>query len=125
MKTKPNKFESGEQLISLWGEFCEDIIKRGYTDVPSQSAFCRWLAENYEATDRKTIYNTLNKIFPTIKKEFESIQSDVIASGGILGKYNPTMAIFALKNWCNWKDKSEVEQDINAKGLEVTINVID
>lgn len=125
MKTKPNKFESGTQLISLWRDFCESIVKGGYTDVPTQTSFCRWLSDNYEPTDRKTIYNTLNKIFPTIKEEFERIQGDVITTGAMLGKYNPTMSIFALKNWCNWKDKSEIEQDINAKNLEVTINVID
>ena len=37
------------------------------------------------------------------------MQSDTITTGGMLGKYNPTMTIFALKNWCNWKDKAEVE----------------
>ena len=31
----------------------------------------------------------------------------------MLGKYNPTMTIFALKNWCNWKDKAEVESTHN------------
>ena len=47
-----------------------------------------------------------SEYFPTIKKEFEKLQSDTITTGGMLGKYNPTMTIFALKNWCNWKDKA-------------------
>ena len=81
MKTKPNKFESGEQLISLWNDFCNEIIDNGFDKVPTQTAFCRWLAENYEETDRKTIYNSLNKIFPTIKKDFEKLQSDTITTG--------------------------------------------
>ena len=113
LKTKPNKFKSGEQLISLWNDFCNEIIDNGFDKVPTQTAFCRWLAENYEETDRKTIYNSLNKIFPTIKKDFEKLQSDTITTGGMLGKYNPTMTIFALKNWCNWKDKAEVEATHN------------
>lgn len=111
MKTKPNKFKSGEQLISLWNDFCNEIIDNGFDKVPTQTAFCRWLAEHYEETDRKTIYNTLNKIFPAIKKDFEKLQSDTITTGGMLGKYNPTMTIFALKNWCNWADKPENENE--------------
>ena len=111
LKTKPNKFESGEQLISLWNDFCNEIIDNGFDKVPTQTAFCRWLAEHYEETDRKTIYNSLNKIFPAIKKDFEKLQSDTITTGGMLGKYNPTMTIFALKNWCNWADKPENENE--------------
>ena len=111
LKTKPNKFESGEQLISLWNDFCNEIIDNGFDKVPTQTAFCRWLAEHYKETDRKTIYNSLNKNFPTIKKDFEKLQSDTITTGGMLGKYNPTMTIFALKNWCNWADKPENENE--------------
>ena len=111
MKTKPNKFESGEQLISLWNDFCNEIIDNGFDKVPTKTAFCRWLAEHYKETDRKTIYNSLNKIFPTIKNDFEKLQSDTITTGGMLGKYNPTMTIFALKNWCKWADKPENENE--------------
>ncbi len=108
MKTKPTKFKSAKQLIELWQLFCEDIIAKDFKTIPSQTAFCRWLATHYENTDRKTIYNSLNKIFPDIKKEFEQIQSDVITEGGMLGHYQPAMSIFALKNWCRWQDKIEV-----------------
>lgn len=107
MRTKPNKFESEEQFIELWREFCYNIIDNEYVEVPTQTAFCRWLEKNYKKTDRKTIYNSLNKIFPTIKSEFEQLQSDVIAQGTMLGKYQPTMSIFGLKNWCSWTDKVE------------------
>lgn len=108
MVTKPNKFESGDQLIDLFSAFCREIEDNGYKVVPTQTAFCRWLETNYEKTDRKTIYNSLNKIFPTIKKDFERIQSDTMASGGMLGKYQPTMTIFGLKNWCGWGDSGKV-----------------
>ena len=104
MKTKPNKFESGEQLIELWRQFCNSIVENEFNTVPTQTAFCRWLEKEYEKTDRKTIYNSLNKIFPDIKKDFEQLQSDVIMQGGMMGKYNPTMSIFGLKNWCGWSD---------------------
>ena len=108
MKTKPNKFESGEYLIELWRQFCNSIVENEFNTVPTQTAFCRWLEKEYEKTDRKTIYNSLNKIFPSIKKEFEQLQSDVIMQGGMIGKYNPTMSIFGLKNWCGWSDSGQV-----------------
>lgn len=108
MKTKPNKFESGEHLIELWRQFCNSIVANEFNTVPTQTAFCRWLEKEYEKTDRKTIYNSLNKIFPSIKKDFEQLQSDVIMQGGMKGKYNPTMSIFGLKNWCGWSDSGRV-----------------
>lgn len=102
---QPKKFKSAKQLIELFRAFCDEIAREGYKRVPSQSGFCKWLSENYDYCDRKTIYNSLNKYFPTIKKDFEQAQSDILAEGGILGCYQPTMTIFALKNWCKWQDK--------------------
>ena len=101
---QPRRFESAEDFIELWDEFCCEICDSGYEIVPTQTAFCKWLRENYKATDRRTIYNALNRYFPTIKKEFEKIQSDTVAQGAMVGKYQSTMSIFALKNWCNWGD---------------------
>lgn len=115
---QPKKFDS-DQLISLWREFCDEICDEGFKNVPTQTAFCRWLNHRYEKTDRKTIYNSLNKYFPEIKKEFDKIQSDVFATGGMLGRYNPTMTIFALKNWCAWTDKAEVHED---EGVTVVLS---
>ena len=127
MKTKPNKFESGEYLIELWRQFCNSIVDNEFNTVPTQTAFCRWLEKEYEKTDRKTIYNSLNKIFPSIKKDFEQLQSDVIMQGGMMGKYNPTMSIFGLKNWCGWSDTGkrtdEKEKEESAK-LERLIEAI-
>ena len=105
---QPKRFESAEQMIALWSDFCNEIVRNEFNTVPTQTAFCRWLEKEYEKTDRKTIYNSLNKIFPSIKKELEQIQSDVIMQGGMMGKYNPTMSIFGLKNWCGWSDSGRV-----------------
>ena len=105
---QPKRFESAEQMIALWSDFCNEIVQNEFNTVPTQTAFCRWLSQHYEDTDRKTIYNSLNKYFPSIKKEFEQLQSDVIMQGGMMGKYNPTMSIFGLKNWCGWSDSGRV-----------------
>lgn len=125
MKTKPNKFESGEHLIELWRRFCNSIVENEFNTVPTQTAFCRWLEKEYEKTDRKTIYNSLNKIFPSIKKEFEQLQSDVIMQGGMMGKYNPTMSIFGLKNWCGWSDSGRVDTDDEEKTAEFNVAKIE
>ena len=101
----PKKFKDGAELISLWTKFCDDIRENGYNAAPTQTAFCRWLGENFDTVDRRTIYNSLNVHFPNVKKDFEAIRADVIAEGTMLGKYQPTMSIFALKNWCSWSDR--------------------
>lgn len=107
----PKKFKNGSELIALFDEFCRDIIAKGYDKIPSQTEFCRWLEERENATDRKTIYNALNKYFPTVKKDFERLQSDLIAQGAMLDKYKNTMSIFVLKNWCKWSDRPIDETD--------------
>lgn len=102
---RPQKFKSGEDLIDLFSKFCDDIVDGGYRQIPSQTNFCKWLGVNYDGADRKTIYNALNKYFPDIKKDFERLQSDLLAQGGMLGKWQPAMTIFTLRNWCKWTDK--------------------
>lgn len=101
---RPKRFKNGEELVSLWADFCGDIIEGGFQEVPTQTAFCRWLGGRLNGTDRRTIYNSLHKYFPEIKKEFEQLQSDVIMQGAMQGRYQPTMSIFGLKNWCGWGD---------------------
>lgn len=107
---QPKKFKSGEQLIDLWKQFCKHIKDNEYTEVPTQTNFEQWLNIQYKPVTVRTIYNALNEYFPTIKKDFESVQADLIAEGAMLGRYQPTMSIFALKNWCKWTDKQEVTQ---------------
>lgn len=119
---QPKKIKSGKQLIDLWTSFCEYIRDTEYTIAPTQTDFCRWLSKEFDSCDRRTIYNALNKYFPTIKGEFERIQADTITSGAMLGRYNSTMSIFALKNWCKWTDKQEVTQETK---LAVSDNFLD
>lgn len=102
---QPKKFKSGQQLIDLWKQFCDQIRENGYIEAPTQTAFERWLKKEYQPVDVRTIYNSLNEYFPHIKKDFERIRADVISEGTMLGRYQPTMSIFALKNWCSWSDR--------------------
>lgn len=113
---QPRKFNSGKQLIAVFREFCDWIIDNDFVRVPNQTNFCKWLADNYTDCDRRTIYNALNKYFPTIKSDFEQAQSDVIAEGAMLGHYQSAMSIFALKNWCKWTDNANDMTDHDALG---------
>lgn len=112
---RPKKFADEKQLIELWRQFTDEVSDGGFKCVPTQTEFCRWLKRHYAETDRRTIYNALNKYFPNIKSEFEQIQADTIAAGAMLGAYNPTMAIFGLKNWCKWNDKQQVEANVDTE----------
>lgn len=119
---QPKRFNSGAKLIQLFSQFCDYITDEAcYEIIPSQTEFCKWLSTEYGSVDRKTIYNSLNKYFPAIKSEFERLQSDVIAQGGMLGKYQSTMSIFVLKNWCKWEDKPSAGSD-NVGELKELVN---
>lgn len=120
---QPKKFKSGEELVQLFSEFCEHIVYEKYTEIPSQTNFCKWLEANYDGADRKTIYNALNKYFPTIKKDFEKLQSDLLSQGAMLGKWKEAMTIFVLKNWCKWTDKPVEEDDTLEKAKEVLVSI--
>lgn len=107
MAGQPKKFgEDGKGLIKLYSDFCDEVIGNGFMTVPTETEFCRWLCKKGVSADRKTVYSTMNRYFPEIKKDFEKIRGDTIAQGAMLGKYKETMTIFALKHWCGWSDHS-------------------
>jgi hypothetical protein len=116
----PRSFESGEQLVQLWTDFCREIVKNDYNIAPTYTEFSAWLSDGASEADRKTIYTSLNKYFPEIKNSVETIRADVVAQGTMLGKYQPSMSIFALKNWCGWADKVEAQntnKNVDLSGL--------
>lgn len=102
---RPKTFKDEKTMIELFATFCDFVRANNFAFIPSQTNFCRWLSDNFAKTSRRTIYNSLNKYFPNIKKEFETLQADILVEGAMLGKYNTTMSIFALKNWCKWSDR--------------------
>lgn len=117
---QPKKFESGEQLVSLWTEFCAEIVEDGYQIAPTLTEFGKWLSVALSETDRKTLYNALYKYFPEYKNTLEGIRADVVAQGTMLGKYQPSMSIFALKNWCGWSDKLETQNTNTNKNYDMS-----
>lgn len=88
----------------------------GQKDAPTFFGFYRFVRERKECSYH-TIRRCFDEYWADIKKDFEDIRADILSRGASIGLYNVTMIIFALKNWCNWKDKAETENAINIEDL--------
>ena len=87
-----------------------DKQDNGEKDTPTFFGFYRFVREKKECSYH-TIRRCFDEYWADIKKEFEDIRADLLSRGASIGIYNPTMTIFALKNWCNWADKPENENE--------------
>lgn len=101
---KPKTFETAEQLQEALLNYGYRVKAEGYAELPTKTNFVL-----QAGCDRKTLYNALYKYFPDVKKCWNDLLSDLLTEGAALGKYNNTMVIFCLKNWCGWTDKMETD----------------
>lgn len=99
---KPRVFKTDTEILDAFLDYVTYVIDNDYCEVPTKLNFAKWME-----IDPKTIYNTINKYFPDNKKDYQQILSDVLTTGAMLGKWDRTITIFALKNWCDWSDKRE------------------
>lgn len=99
---KPKAFDTPEDLIDSFTGFIEYVRLNDYGIYPTKANFARYM----QITPR-TVYNTVDRYFPEIKKTYIDMLSDCLTEGASVGKYDKTMTIFCLKNWCNWADKAE------------------
>ena len=119
---KPRAFKNKNELLELYEEYCLEVKNNGFLEAPTILNFQSWLERQHCGTcDRKTIYLTLNKYYPTTKKEFERIRADTLVDGAISGKYIPSITIFGLKNWCKWADNPADEEK---QDNELTIRLV-
>lgn len=86
-------------------------------DIPTFYGFYNFVKEKKECSYH-TVRRCFDEYWADIKKDFQDVRSDLLVRGGMLGKYQPTMTIFGLKNWCGWGDNgkiadygAEVEED--------------
>lgn len=111
----PKIWKTAEELASDGHKFTTEIKENGFVGFPSLSNFADW-----KGCDRRSVYNALHEYFPNIKKQFMDDISDCLAQGAAVGRYQPTITIFTLKNWCDWADKQEqkIEAKAEVKGVE-------
>lgn len=103
-------------------EYCQSIIQFFETDYYEHGENIPWIC-----TYAKTIgvyTSTVNRWgspddpnsipeFCEALKECKAIQEKKIAEGGLSGKLNSTMCIFALKNVAGWRDRTEQKVEFN------------
>lgn len=106
---RPLKFKSVEELQVKIDAYFEECDKTGkpytmsglaYTLETDRALLCR-----YENKDE--FYNTIKNAKRKIERQFEE--------RAINGEYNPTMAIFLMKNNFNYVDKQEQEIKVTEK----------
>lgn len=105
-------FKSTEEFIKEFDTYMIDIVNNGFEKLPTKLDFAIT-----KGISPSTVQREYNKLTENEKKEWQSALSDVITAGVNAGKYNTTMSIFALKNWCNWADKQESKVEKTEKKL--------
>ena len=109
---QPKTFTKQEfkDFVFEYMDFIYDKQENSLKDTPTFYGFYRFVREKKECSYH-TIRRCFDEYWADIKKEFEDIRADLLSRGASIGIYNPTMTIFALKNWCNWADKPENENE--------------
>lgn len=76
-------------------------------DIPTFYGFYNFVKDKKECSYH-TIRRCFDEYWADIKKDFQDVRSDLLVRGGMLGKYQSTMTIFGLKNWCGWGDNGRI-----------------
>lgn len=110
---RPLKFKSVKEL--------EEKIDSYFADEKNQPWTITDLACWLDC-DRRTLtnYENRDKFFPTIKRAKTKIEAD-IEKNALQGIYNPTFAIFNMKNNFGWQDKQEVKAEVKTPKIEMEI----
>ena len=118
---RPLKFQSVEQLQTLIDKYFEECDETGepYTITG--------LADSLD-TDRITLirYQERDEFSNTIKKAKRKVERQ-FEKRSLKGEYNPTIAIFLMKNNFGYQDKvdlsvEQVEEDAISKALKESMN---
>ncbi len=107
---------SPQELVSLWRQFCANVVENGYAIAPTQTEFIRYVAQHRDAPE-ETVAAAVERHLPAVHRTVESIRGDVVSQGSMLGKYQSTMSVLAVKNWCGWADKQDSNRGREPAGL--------
>lgn len=118
---RPLKFESVEHLQTLIDKYFEEC------DLNNEPYTITGLADALD-TDRVTLirYQERDEFCNTIKKAKRKVERQ-FEKRSLKGEYNPTIAIFLMKNNFGYQDKVDlsvesVEEDAISKALKESVN---
>lgn len=118
---RPLKFESVEHLQTLIDAYFEecDLKNEPYTITGLACALDTDRVTLVRYQERDEFCNTIKKAKRKVEKQFEE--------RSLQGKYNPTIAIFLMKNNFGYQDKVDlsvesVEEDAISKALKESVN---
>lgn len=118
-------FNSVEEVLIGFEAYCDYVRKQNYTEVkevggtvmpvpivPNVLNFSAWLG-----VSRRVVHRVMMNATDYEKREYQSMLSELISGGGLVKAYDTSMAIFTLKNLCDWADKRE-DRIIGSKEIE-------
>jgi len=115
MAGRPPTYKTNKEL--------QDKIDAYFNETPEEEVTITWLALYLGFTERKSLidYQWKKEFVHTIKKAKLKVENSYEKS---LRKNGRTGDIFALKNF-EWKDKSEVDTNMNVTDYTFTSNLED
>ena len=118
---RPLKFQSVEQLQTLIDKYFDvcDATNKPYTITGLANALDTDRITLIRYQERDEFSNTIKKAKRKVEEQFEE--------RSLQGKYNPTIAIFLMKNNFGYQDKvdlsvEQVEEDAISKALKESMN---
>ena len=90
------------------------------TELPIFKEVC--YLNNWDTARIYQLGNAHEEILDTIKKLSNKKEAE-LEKGGLTGKYNPTMAVFSLKQ-LGWKDRQEVEVGSNKDSNSIKVEFV-
>lgn len=122
MAGQPKKFKK-QEFENFVYEYLNEIYHNQNdenVDIPTFYGFYQYVSQRHDCSYR-TVRRSFDEYWTVIKKDFEDIRADLLIRGGSIGKYNTAMVIFALKNWCKWRDNPADDTDGAENKLEIHI----
>ncbi len=101
-KGNPRVFKSGDELIDAQIAYCKHIRDINYIEYPTKNGLAEYLQ-----IDPKTIWLTIERYYPGIKRQWQENIEQTLINGVNAGVYNVTMTKYILANWCGWSDRRE------------------
>ena len=91
------------------------------TELPIFKEVC--YQNNWDTARIYQLGNENEELLDTIKKLTNKKEAE-LEKGGLTGKYNPTMAVFSLKQ-LGWKDRQEVDIASSIDSVNVKVDTMD